>query len=412
MYLFKNKPAIKFLLLISISILLLIPSCKKEDEISFINDWDEDINYFSNNLKIKHINLFHNITEAEFNQDIATLRANTSILSNIEINIELFKIISKIGDSHTSIGGISEFSTLPYKVDLLSDGLFITDISIENQQYLGEKIISINGIEINTVLDGFRAIIANENESCFKWIVSSYLRISELFNYFGYSDTPNSITLNLESGNSIILTSGTDAMVSIYTGIIPPLFLSNTTDYYWYQKLDNNSILYIQYNRCSEQSDISFQTFTNQVSDIVNQYESLNKIVIDLRLNSGGNSSIAKPLIELLQYFVNNERISSENIYVIIGRKTFSSAVLNSIELKGAIAPVFIGEPTGGKPNHYGEVESFLLPNSQLEVRYSTKYFNWIQGDPSSIIPDVLIEFSSQDLINGHDPILDYIISH
>ena len=38
---------------------------------------------------------------------------------------------------------------------------------------------------------------------------------------------------------------------------------------------------------------------------------------------------------------------------------------------------IFIGEPTGGRPNHFGEVKSFNLPNSGLSVRYSTKYFRF-----------------------------------
>ncbi len=44
--------------------------------------------------------------------------------------------------------------------------------------------------------------------------------------------------------------------------------------------------------------------------------------------------------------------------------------------------PILVGEPTGGKPNSYGEISSFLLPNSGLVVNYSTKYFEQVSGDP------------------------------
>jgi len=36
---------------------------------------------------------------------------------------------------------------------------------------------------------------------------------------------------------------------------------------------------------------------------------------------------------------------------------------------------ILVGEPTGNKPNHYGQQQNFELPNSRLMVHYSTKHF-------------------------------------
>lgn len=401
----------KLFILFLITALLINTSCKKdEDVVSFDNNWDEDVYVFGNNLKTRHKNLFHNISEAKFNEDIKLLRSKTNTLSDAEINIELFKIINKISDSHTSIMGGSWFTTLPFSVEWLSDGMIITGINEENSQYLGKKIVAICGIDIETIIDHFSTLIAYENESCLRWFITSYLRVPEIYNHFGISESENSITLNLEGGVNIELFSMEEELVSIYTGVSLPLYMSNTSDYYWYSALNNEEFLYIQYNRAKERNDLSFQTFTTQISELINQSNTISKIIIDLRLNSGGNSLIAKPLIELLHYYVNHSILLPENIYVIIGRKTFSSAVLNSIELMEAFNPIFIGEPSGGKPNHFGEVERFTLPNSKLRVSYSTKYFNWLQDDPSSIIPNTIIEVSSEDLLQGIDPVLDYIL--
>ncbi len=389
-------------------------ACNKNDEgTGFTSEWDEDISYFSKNLKKNHKNLFHNLSEAEFDASITALRENVVGKTDSDIYISLLKIISKIGDSHTSISvNNSWFSNLPLEVFIAYDGVLITGISEEYQQFIGDKIVAINGNDIEIVLDSFRDVIAFENEYCFKWFVTSYMRIPELYYYFGFSDSNNTLIINLESGNNIELVSGNFSMVTIYDNIDKPLYLSNTQRYYWHQQIENSNILYIQYNKAKEMNSLSFNTFTNQVSEIVNQNSNINKIVVDLRLNSGGNSLIAKPLIQLLHSYVANDRLSADSIFTIIGRKTFSSAVLNSIELKNSINPVFIGEPSGGKPNHFGEVMAFSLPYSQIKVRYSTKYFSWLENDYSSLLPNIEIELNSNDIIEGNDPILDYISSN
>ena len=393
------------LIFVLIAINFFFYSCKKEDNTkTYLNNWDEDIDYFSINLTDNHKNLFHNISQSEFVTDIADLRSKTNELTDAQINIELFRIISKIGDSHTSIGSGSYLSSVPLMIEWLSDGFFITHIHSDYQQYLGNKIVSINGVDLSVIINKFRTIIAYENEYCFKLFLPSYLRVPEIYQYFGYSNKANTITFNLENGNQFDLDSGSDEMTSIYENTTLPLYLSNTSEYYWYELLDNDNLLYIQYNKAWEMNNLPFQTFTDQISGLVNQNSNISKIAIDLRLNTGGNSTIAKPLFELLQSLILDGQLESENIYIIIGRKTFSSAVLNSIELQKMVNPIFIGEPSGGKPNHYGEVKSFFLPNSHLKVRYSSNYFSWVEGDPPSIIPNISMPISSEDLLQGHDP--------
>jgi hypothetical protein len=79
----------------------------------------------------------------------------------------------------------------------------------------------------------------------------------------------------------------------------------------------------------------------------------------------------------LLMPFINqikaNKKINKKGrLFVIIGRQTFSSAILNAISFKNNTEAIFVGEPTGGKPNHYGEIKVFTLKNSPIRVQYST----------------------------------------
>jgi hypothetical protein len=80
---------------------------------------------------------------------------------------------------------------------------------------------------------------------------------------------------------------------------------------------------------------------------------------------------------------------------------------LNALRLKAETKAILVGEPTGQKPNAYGEVRTMTLPHSKLLVQYSTKYFKTVEGDPPTLPPDISVDRSSWDYINGRDPVLE-----
>ena len=133
----------------------------------------------------------------------------------------------------------------------------------------------------------------------------------------------------------------------------------------------------------------------NETIDFIN-YNNIAKVTIDLRNNLGGDSTLIQPLIN----FINgNDKINrKENLKVIIGRETFSSALLNAYEFKFDTNAEIIGEPSGGKPNCYGEILKFTLPNSRFIVNYSTRYYKLIEDDTIlALYPDINIQESISD---------------
>lgn len=116
----------------------------------------------------------------------------------------------------------------------------------------------------------------------------------------------------------------------------------------------------------------------------------------------------------MLQPFLDKLRTNYLNkegsLFVLIGKNTFSSALLNAMDLKRNYNAILVGEPTSGNVNHYGELGGFALPNSMLVVLYSTKYFeNW-KGYEGTFIPDVEIEYSIDNFKNGIDEAIEYVI--
>jgi C-terminal processing protease CtpA/Prc len=89
-----------------------------------------------------------------------------------------------------------------------------------------------------------------------------------------------------------------------------------------------------------------------------------------------------------------------------------ASAILNAIDLQKKTAAILVGEPTGGKPNHYGELKFLTLPNTKTAVSYSTKYFTHAEQDTPSLMPDILVEMTFQDYRTGRDPFLEAVLRY
>lgn len=187
-----------------------------------------------------------------------------------------------------------------------------------------------------------------------------------------------------------------------------PLYLQNRNKNYWFEYLPEDKALYVNYNACANSPNLSFRVFTEKVF-VATLDNPVEKLIIDLRNNGGGNSLIFRPFLKKIQ---NHPRLNDpERLFVVTGRRTFSSAILNALELKNNTKATFIGEPTGGKPNHYGEVRMMQLTNIGLNVSYSTNYFEYSKVDTASFIPDILIEPSFDNYFDGKDAVLESILT-
>jgi len=135
------------------------------------------------------------------------------------------------------------------------------------------------------------------------------------------------------------------------------------------------------------------------------------RVIVDLRFNAGGDSRVVKPLIEGLKS--RRSLCAQGHLYALIGPVTYSSGMMVAMDFKDELHAILVGEPTGGKPNGFGEVKRATLPNSNLAVYYPTKYFRPISdADPDSIVPDLPVSLTLEDFIAGRDPIMEKAITH
>jgi C-terminal processing protease CtpA/Prc len=104
------------------------------------------------------------------------------------------------------------------------------------------------------------------------------------------------------------------------------------------------------------------------------------------------------------------ERLGNDKrIAVLTSRRTFSAAMQLVVDLEQRTPAVFVGEPTGGSPNHYGDAIVVPLPNSGLNAHIAT--VTWMtagEGDERlTREPDIPVPHESKAFFTGADPTLD-----
>ncbi len=116
-------------------------------------------------------------------------------------------------------------------------------------------------------------------------------------------------------------------------------------------------------------------------------------------------------------FMIPNKKGFEGEVYVLIGGKTFSAGSSFALFCKNAGIPL-IGEETGG--GYYTQTGGYpiiyTLPHSEIKILISFVNITRFVNDTtvkkgSGVLPDIPVSLSVQNLIEGKDSQLDYILS-
>lgn len=390
--------------------------------------WKKDLSYLEEALPKKHTNLFFKTSKEQFHNDISNLKNSVDKSNDDEIVAGIYKIMASIGDAHSS--AYKEFSkTYPIEFYYFKDGIYIINTTSQYKEALYSKLVKINGIDIEKVKQTIIPLIVAENEGMIKKSIPKYLSNPEILHgikitkdikkavFTFENDKGETFDINIKSvdrgkGDKLIVNQSYDSSY--------PLYMQKPESNYWYKYLEKEKTLYFKYNLCSSDKDEQASKIEDFMADMLKFIDKhpVDKFVIDMRNNGGGNDKYIKPIINKLK----NSKLNNKNsLFVIVGRGTFSAAMVDTVVFKKQTNATFVGESTSAKPSHYGAVKHLTLPNSKIEVGYSTQFNKADEIDKSNkedsmddnlntFIPDKTIEISIKDYVNKKDPVLDYIL--
>ncbi|GKX31228.1 hypothetical protein SH1V18_37080 [Vallitalea longa] len=425
---------IKYIILLVVVVIFLLIGCENtinqdiessldtisQDEISDDVDlWIEDIRYLQENLESKHKNMYHTISKEEFSKEVESLINDLPKLTDTGTIMRIKSLVAKIGDGHTAVCENINFRFFPLKFIVFDDGIYVINTIEEYKDILGTKLIKIGNEPIDDIINKMGEMVSSDNKIQLLNNTLNHIIIADYLKEYGYIGDINKgkfvfqdiddKEISIEM-NSIYNANAEKwlAVVNKYSKVANLSYVKNTKEPYWYEYLGDEKLIYFQYNSCMNNNQKPIKTLVQELSEFIEEND-VEKFVFDMRNNGGGDSRIIKPLINYLAK--NNELNKKDNLFVVIGASTFSSAILNTEEMQSETNATIIGTPTGGRPNHYGEVKTFTLPNNGITIKYSTKYFNASKNDDDSIYPDITVENTFRDFIDGIDTVMEEILS-
>src|ERR1035441_9111600 len=368
--------------------------------------WQSDLQYLVSHLRSTHPNLFFHVSAQDFNAAANDLNQRIPQLSDAQITVEIMKLVAMVGDAHTSV--YSPFPFLPIRFRWFSDGLFVNAAAPEYGRALGAKVIEIGNLPVKQAYDAVSTVISHENDQWVREVTETYLGTPELLAALGVTSGSGPVRYLFQdvSGTRFEMQVSPSSSDLLWppdsTNGIVPLWRWNYSLNYWFQYLPTTHTVYLAYNRCAEMPDLSFSGFLDQVLAFIRQ-QPVNRVVVDLRNNTGGDSRVFQPLLNELSRNADLRR----KVTAIIAQATFSGGVMAAAALAYQFGIPLIGQPSGGRTDLFGNTVQFGLPNSGLSVTCSTQFFIAYPGyTGNSLRPDVPVPMSSADYFARQDPFL------
>ena len=340
-------------------------------------------------IEENHIDMYFNITKEELNEFVDEILDKYKLEDDYDFfyisNVIIKKIFDKY-DSHTMVVFKDRYIWLPIRFKIFDDKIYVINVDEDNKECLYGELLQINGIDIDVLKNEIEQRVCYSTK---QWLYASIeMNLCQLQSILSLP----SINNNSESINYTILKEDGQQENVIYEPKDYELKFATKYDFepnirknYVYKIEDD--IMTIIYSSCHE-------TYENQMINFINEIESkstsnnISKYIVDIRGNTGGDSTVIKPLIEFLK---------DKEVVTLVDGKVFSSGKFAIVDLKN-IGSRFVGTEIGTTFNSFGNIVRRELDNFLVTI--STKYFYY--NDEESLIhglesKEELKEFKSHD---------------
>ncbi|MCF8008610.1 MAG: hypothetical protein K9K32_02490 [Halanaerobiales bacterium] len=406
----------------------------------------QDLDFLVNRLKEVHPNLYFELDKSKADNmvnDIKDKLYKKERWTAIEIYRLFAPFVASFKDGHTILSFNSELINL----DQNKQRLLPLDIRIINKEVLikksytvqdiekGTKVLAVNGIEINKILSEIKKMISSENDSL------AYARIEKAFSIYLWAvyNFEGSYQLKLKDKKG----KGYSLEVKGITKEIYDIQRSKKQRENWKLDFPIKNTAYLTINTFNGSLKEEFKVEIDKYFEEINKRK-INNLFIDLSENGGGNTDLAKYLVDYIydkpyslfnqvtmkysnyafkdrsNIFIkiyyqlkmnednliffksnkiqpkDNELRFKGNIYLITADYTFSTATDFAAIIKDYGIGTIIGEETGGLASSYGDMISGRLPNSNLPFGISYKYFLRPAGfdNKRGVLPDIEIKIN------------------
>ncbi len=415
------------------------PSISADIPVSELSErdrnWINDIHYLQNHYKKYHPDPFYLCSEEEFDQEIDWLCQHVDSLSDNDIFFELSAILAGMGDIHTNISLPDSFydDLFPIGVSYFGGRLYLRFYLKGYEQfepYLLREIVAVNGVDMSYLEQKFESIINPDNTWVSRETFCTHYFIPAFFDWAGcgYQD---GYTFQILDENQQVQSVEVPFVSRVEYEATPKVFPKSWAYLFdveegnraEYHEGDNGGYVYINLEQMGSLAESHYQELFEKTADLLEAHPECNKLVIDLRNNPGGFMRVHNYLREDVQLI---KALPIDQTYVLIGGYTMSAAMGCVSLFKEELNAITVGEPAGQFTSffYYRPTIKIVLPQSQLSISVST---DWYEGDnfagavydedgrlyewENTILPDVYIHQDIEDIRQGKDSALEWILT-
>jgi hypothetical protein len=376
----------------------------------------QDIQVLLERLEAIHPDPWHHVSRARFEREAASLARRDGDLSADEELVGLMRLMALLGprDGHSGVFPLDdaherELHLLPVRLYEFRDGLFVVD-SIGRPELVGGRVVGIADSAVEEVVDAVRPLVPADNDWSRRARLAQYVVVTEVLHGLGFRGS--ALELELPDGERrrvnlepVAAAEYAAAFSDLFDPMVPqglpvrprPAYLALRLEDRHMRTLDRGRAVYVAYN-------VTLGDTTDLAADLRRRTRGpqVARLILDVRHNPGGDNFTYPPLLDVLS------GASTQRLYVLVGRTTFSAAGNLIAELERRRDVGFVGEPSGAAPNLYGDPVPVLLPASGLTAHVASVYWEKsVPGDRRDAIePDVPVGLSSTDFFAGRDPVL------
>jgi len=402
-------------------------------------EWGKDIDILTKNIERYHPKPWGKVSRETFMRKAHEIKANFKGWNREKIVIQIMKLVASLRDGHTEVtlNNQENFNLwFPIRFEKLYNGIFITAIEKKYSELLGAKVVVMGNNRVNTVYKKVGEIIASDSDHGLARVITNYLSNSIILKALEIIKNKKLLPL------SVIFPDGTKRHISveshtwnmalnwawnknavptykevrtIYDGKMKklPLYLSRIIPSripYWYKYLPKDQMIYFQFNDVTNWGKEPFKDFIESLFSTYDEYISqIEKFVIDLRFNEGGNGELLKPLVR--EFVIRGKSLDRGKLFIITGGNTFSAASNLIGKMLKNTNVITVGDIASGPLNWCSDIIKFILPRSKIMVNISS--MAWQEGHPTDnrgyYPPDNYIPFTSKSYISFSDPALEVI---
>lgn len=350
--------------------------------------WRRDLRLIRREIDRKGFQPYRRLTREQFDARFAALEKNVPKLADIDVIVEITRLLREVDDGHTGIippVERREFATaLPVLFYLFQEGVFIAAGDPAQRELLGAEVLQVGKRPVSEAVAALEPLIPRDNPHGVLERIPFLIRYPVLMKALGFD--VEQLTLRFPDKSVREVRLAADATAPDIWRSLPanwlrlpdtlgtplPLYLKNRNLPYWFEYLPDEKLLFFQWNSVRSAREERFDAFVQRLMTFI-AANPVDKFVVDLRWNNGGNTVIGKTFVDALE---KDEKVNVRGkLFVVTGRRTYSAAQNVATMLELETNAILVGEQSGSSPNFIGEEDFVKLPYSGILMNVSDFYW-------------------------------------